>query len=306
MKESGFKCELVKVCQHTNLIEGNFFDRVIDIGKNNESRLNFIVQKILDGKIFLQNTSHVIIQGDTTTSFAVSLSAFHNKIKIIHIEAGLRTWDKENPYPEEVYRKCISSMADLHFCTSILGKKNLQKEKVNGQIYVVGNTILDNLDLKDVFYGNVVPITLHRRENIEIIEALLKEIDNLAENYKHLNFIYIKHPSIFIECSFKNISVIPPQTHLDFVKLLKKSKFVITDSGGVQEESSFFRKKTIVIRKETERKEGVNTFSVLAYKSSCVARYLKSFDNDYKVNESCPYGDGNAVDKIIQVLKNYI
>jgi UDP-N-acetylglucosamine 2-epimerase (non-hydrolysing) len=305
MKNANFECELVKVNQHTTLIEDCYFDRLVDIHISDNNRLNSIIQQTLNSKLFASNATYVIVQGDTATSFGIALNAFHNKIKIIHIEAGLRTWDKENPYPEETYRKCISNMADMHFCVSELNKQVLQNEKVNGTIHVVGNTVLDNLDNENVFYGNTIPITLHRRENKDRIEKVLKAIDEVALNFKHLNFVYIKHPSITVDNDFKNISVMSPQTYPNMINLLKQSKFIITDSGGIQEEASFFKKRTIVVRKETERKEGLGTFSVLAFEPICIRECIKDFDKYYEVSETCPYGDGKAVEKIIKTLKQY-
>ena len=303
MKIANFDCELVKVNQHTTLIEDCYFDRLVDISSTDNNRLNSIVQQTLNSKLFVSNTTYVIVQGDTATSFGIALNAFHNKIKLIHIEAGLRTWDKENPYPEETYRKCISSMADVHFCVSELNKQVLQNEKVNGTIHVVGNTVLDNLDNENVFYGNTVPITLHRRENKDRIEKVLKAIDDVALNFKHLNFVYVTHPSVTIDKEFKNISVLSPQSYPSMINLLKQSKFIITDSGGIQEEASFFKKRTIVVRKETERKEGLGTFSVLAFEPICITECIRDFDKYYEVSEICPYGDGKSVEKIIITLK---
>jgi len=306
MKANNFNCELVKVNQHTTLIEDCFYDRLVDILTTDNNRLNSIVQQALNSKLFDSDTTHVVVQGDTATSFGIALNAFHHKIKIIHIEAGLRTWDKENPYPEETYRKCISNMADVHFCVSELNKECLQNEKVNGKIYVVGNTVLDNLDNKNVYYGNIIPITLHRRENKDIIEKVLKAIDDVALNFKHLNFKYVKHPSVDINTEFKNIFVMPPQTYSSMINMLKESRFVITDSGGIQEEASFFKKRTIVVRKETERKEGLGIFSVLAFEPISIIESIREFDEYYEINEPCPYGDGKAIEKIITVLEQYI
>jgi len=306
MKNKNFNCELVKVNQHTTLIEDCFSDRSVDILTTDNNRLNSIIQQALNSKLFGSDTTHVIVQGDTATSFGIALNAFHNKIKIIHIEAGLRTWDKENPYPEETYRKCISSMADVHFCVSTLNKECLQNERVNGKLYVVGNTVLDNLDNENIYYGNIIPITLHRRENKDRIEKVLRAIDNAALNFNHLNFVYLKHPSVNINNEFKNIFVMPPQTYSSMINMLKQSRFVITDSGGIQEEASFFKKRTIVVRKETERKEGLGVFSVLAFEPISIIESIREFDEHYEINEPCPYGDGKAVEKIVTVLEQYI
>ena len=303
MKNCGFKCELVRVNQHTTLIQDCEFDRQIDIKVEDNNRLNSIIINCLSSKIFSNETKLAIVQGDTATSYGIALNAFHNKIKIAHVEAGLRTWDKENPYPEETYRRCISTMADLHFCVSNFNKQNLEYEKVNGQIYVVGNTVLDNLDLNGVFYGNLVPITLHRRENRDRIEKLLKTIDQFAAVYNHLSFVYVKHPAVNFGYKFKNIAVVPPQSYTSMIDMLKTAKFVITDSGGIQEEASFFKKKTIVVRKETERQEGLGIFSVLAPNEMSILNQIEVFDKNYKISDPCPYGDGNAISNIINILK---
>lgn len=303
MKDCGFKCELVRVNQHTTLIQDCEFDRQVDIKIEDANRLNSIIINCLASKIFSSETNLVIVQGDTATSYGIALNAFHNKIKIAHVEAGLRTWDKENPYPEETYRRCISAMADLHFCVSNFNKQNLEFEKVNGKIHVVGNTVLDNLNVDGAFYGNVVPITLHRRENRDRVEHILKTIDKFAAICNHLAFVYVKHPAINFEYKFKHITVVPPQSYSSMIDMLKSSKFVITDSGGIQEEASFFKKKTIVVRKETERQEGLNIFSVLAPDEISIMEQIKVFDKNYEISDPCPYGDGNAISKIIHILK---
>jgi UDP-N-acetylglucosamine 2-epimerase (non-hydrolysing) len=303
LKSNKFICEFVKVQQHTTLIDSCEFDRCINV-KSGNNRLNTIVQNCLKNNIFEKNTKLVIVQGDTATAFAVALNAFNSKIPVAHIEAGLRTWDNDNPYPEETYRRCISSIADLHFCVSELNKKTLLTEKVNGKVYVVGNTVLDNLNIDGIEYGNVVPITLHRRENRHQIEQLLIELDFFVEKYKHLKFVYLKHPAVDIKYNFKNIIVVPPLNYNDMIDMIKKCKFIITDSGGIQEEASFLKKKTLVVRKETERSEGLGTFSFLSPDIESIKNGICRLDKYYEIDEPCPYGDGNAVTNIVKVLRN--
>jgi UDP-N-acetylglucosamine 2-epimerase (non-hydrolysing) len=303
LKNNKFICEFVKVQQHTTLIDSCEFDRCVNV-KSGNNRLNTIIQDCLNDNIFKKNTKLVIIQGDTATAFAIALNAFNSKIPVAHIEAGLRTWDNNNPYPEETYRRCISSIADLHFCVSELNKKTLLTEKVNGKVYVVGNTVLDNLNLDGIEYGNMVPITLHRRENKHQIEKLLVELDCFVEKYKHLKFIYLKHPAIDINYNFKNITAVPPLNHEDMIGMIKKCKFIITDSGGIQEEASFLKKKTLVVRKETERAEGLGMFSFLSPDIELIKDGISKLDKYYEIDEPCPYGDGDTVTNIVKILKN--
>jgi UDP-N-acetylglucosamine 2-epimerase (non-hydrolysing) len=304
IKNSGISCEIVKVEQHTSLIDDCKFDRIIslDQGKN---RLNAIIKNCLSDSIFSPDTKLVIVQGDTATAFGISLNAFNSSIPVAHIEAGLRTWDNDNPYPEESYRRCISSIAKYHFCVTEFNKNTLLQEKVQGNIYVVGNTVLDNLSKEGNRYGNIIPITLHRRENKNFINDILIYLDNLSLNYPELSFLYIKHPAIELDAIPVNLKILPPQSHDSLISLLKEAKFIITDSGGIQEEASFFGKKTIVFRKETERQEGVGTFSFLAPTKELITKYIEEFDRDYKLFFPCPYGDGNTVKKIVSHIKEF-
>jgi UDP-N-acetylglucosamine 2-epimerase (non-hydrolysing) len=169
----------------------------------------------------------------------------------------------------------------------------------------VGNTVLDNLSKEGNRYGNIIPITLHRRENKKVINDILIYLDNLSLSYPHLSFVYIKHPAIELDYFPINLKILSPQPHDKLILLLKESRFVITDSGGIQEEASFFGKKTIVFRKETERQEGLETFSFLAPTKELIKEYIKKFDHDYELSLPCPYGSGNTVKKIVSHIKEF-
>lgn len=296
------------VGQHTDLIFGEY-DYILKVtdGKN---RLNSIISSVIDSFSNIEKLpNYVLVQGDTASAFAIAIAAKNHKIKVIHLEAGLRTYDYENPYPEEMYRQLISRVADIHLCPTEKNKENLLNEKVQGNIYVVGNTVLDNLDKQNIEYSNIIPITLHRRENHDEIETWFREIDTLAKNNKHLKFILPIHPNPNVN-KFKDIlkyvEVVPPMNHDEFINILKKCKFIISDSGGIQEEASFLNKKVIVCRKVTERTESLGKSSFLCSEPKKLQSIFNEVNNDYILNYTSPYGDGKSSERIIEILKNYI
>jgi UDP-N-acetylglucosamine 2-epimerase (non-hydrolysing) len=299
LKKQNFNVELVKVNQHTSLINSCNFDREIIINETG-NRLNNIVKSCLND-VFNQTTLS-IVQGDTATAFAIALNSFHSNIPVAHIEAGLRTYDKHNPFPEETYRRCISSIADSHFCVTDLNVKNLKQEGIEKNVFAVGNTVLDNLDKNDTEYGNNVLCTLHRRENQIGLLNWLEEINKFGKQNNNLKVIFIVHPNSKNKINKENynyINFIDPLHYNELIKILKKTKFVITDSGGLQEEASFFNKKVVICRKTTERPEGLGLFGFLCSDFSNLLNILNEINLNYEVNGTCPYGDGHATDRII-------
>ena len=241
----------VKTCftgQHVDLINNIDVDYKLNINNENDNRLNNIVINILKNNHIFDNIEYVIVQGDTTTAMAIALSAFHNNIKIIHLEAGLRTNNINDPYPEEMNRQVISKLAYLHLCPTEMNKINLLNENIKSNIFVTGNTGLDNIDKSNISYNNKIIITLHRRNNHENIEEWFKVLEDLANKYNDLEFIYPIHPNPNIQ-KYKNIlkkiNVIDPLSHNKMIELIKSCKFIITDSGGLQEEASYLNKKII-------------------------------------------------------------
>jgi UDP-N-acetylglucosamine 2-epimerase (non-hydrolysing) len=303
------KIEVIFTGQHDQLISKNFYTKKISINKKKNNRLNNIFYEIFK-KINLNNYSSVIIQGDTATACAAAISAFNNKKKIIYIESGLRSFDKENPYPEEAYRVLISKLADINFAPTNLSKKNLNNERVTGKIYVVGNTGLDNLVnfRKKTLYTNQILITIHRRENLPILDRWIKALNLLAKKYHDLEFIYPIHanPEIKKKISkIKNIKIIEALNHDNMIKYLVRSRLIISDSGGIQEEASFFNKKVIVCRKITERPEGIDSNHLyLCKKPEFLPKLFERINKNYKINVPCPYGDGKSSKRIIKILRN--
>ena len=298
--------------QHVDLLPKEVIESVDTKLKINDgsSRLDSIVGSVMVGSgIWDDDISHVMVQGDTTSAFAIALAAFHRKLKVVHLEAGLRTYDIWDPYPEEFNRQAISRLTDLHLCPTKLSKDYLSDEKVPGRIEVVGNTVLDNLRDVKTKYTNKVVVTMHRRENHEIIDRWFKEIDKIAEANKDLEFIIPIHPNPNVQkykYLLKNLKVVEPMEYNKFIELLAQSKFVISDSGGLQEETSFLQKKCIVCRKTTERHEGINTFAFMCPDPKNLKHIFNKINKNHIPNGICPYGDGHSATKIYKVLKNEI
>lgn len=305
LKSNDIKFKTLFTGQHKDIVDKNADYNLSIIDKSN-NRLNNIVSEVLsiDDLIF-ESIKYILIQGDTTSVLSLSINAFHRKIKIIHLEAGLRTYDFENPYPEEMNRQLVSRIADIHLCPTENNKKNLIEEKCGGLKYVVGNTVLDNIRDVKTSYDDVVLITLHRRENHNIICDWFNEISKIANKYKNIKFILPIHPNpnvIKNRYLLNNIEVVEPLDHKELIDILSICKLVITDSGGIQEESSFLNKKVIVCREITERTETLGVGSFL-----CDPDRLENlFDlliNDFELNEKCPYGDGYSSENILKIIK---
>lgn len=295
--------------QHTNFNLGDS-DLKLEI-QDGENRLDSIVSSILNNDFVFDGISHILIQGDTTTVLALSLAAFHRNIKIIHLEAGLRTYDLKNPYPEEANRQMVSRLADIHLCPTHNDAINLSNEKVSGTTHVVGNTVLDNLTDIEISYDNTVLITMHRRENHEILNEWFSEISKIALENLDLDFVIPLHPNPAVQ-QYKDlldgVKIIDPLNHSEFIQRLSTCKFVISDSGGIQEEASFLKKKVIVCRKVTERLSSLGDTSFICKTPLDLKNLFIQTNETFQVDSNyiCPYGDGHSSDKIIKLLKEKI
>jgi len=297
--------------QHKDIVteEASFNLVMKDYGEN---RLDNIIQNCMNiPDEFLDGITYVLVQGDTTSVTGLALAAMHRKITVIHLEAGLRTYDTDNPFPEENNRRIVSTIAKIHLCPTELNKTNLENEMTLGDIYVVGNTVLDNLIpyKNKCEYTNKILVTLHRRENHELIDKWFKEINELALTYKELEFILPIHPNPNVQKHkhlLNNVTIINPLPHNELLDLLVKTKLVITDSGGLQEECSFLNKKCLVCREITERPEanGLTSFII-----KTPEELKQNFDYHIKNNETnfkSTYCDGKSAKKIINILKKYL
>lgn len=304
--------KVIRVLQHENLDEPDLiYHCKLVINQKNTGRLDTIGSQILDGlPNLLIGIKKVIVQGDTATAFYSALSSFQNNIKIIHLEAGLRTYDISSPFPEEGYRQMISRITSLHLVPHSHNQKILQNENVGGKIVCVGNTILDlvksyNLQTNP---GNTVVITFHRRENIANISNFIKNLEECIDLNSDKEFLWMLHPNLDLQNIVKreslglNITFINPRMHRDFLDVVKRCFCILTDSGGIQEEAAFLGKPTIVLRSSTERDQIPEPFLYL------VPPPYKTLTDTFKkispnpIGRCFEYGDGNAVSKIIEEI----
>jgi UDP-N-acetylglucosamine 2-epimerase (non-hydrolysing) len=309
-RNNSYPLRILFTGQHLDLLPSSAFEIIdmrldITAGKN---RLDSIVQSTMNNDHIFNNIKHVMIQGDTTSAFSMALAAFHRKIPVIHLEAGLRTWNHYDPYPEEFNRQSISALASIHLCPTKDDANNLRQERVSGDIHIVGNTVLDNLRGTKIDYTNNVYITMHRRENHEIMNQWFEQFENIANKHRSTSFCFISHPNPNVKKNLSLLSkvkVIEPVQHDKFISMLASCKFMITDSGGIQEESCFLRKKSIVCRKTTERTASLGLFSRLCLFPMHLEAMVADIINDYTVDDSetCPYGDGFATVKIFNIIK---
>ena len=266
----------------------------------------------------------VLVQGDTTTTFAGALAAFYNMVPIGHIEAGLRTYEKYSPFPEEMNRQMVSRLADFNFAPTEVSKQNLIKEgKDEKSIYVTGNTAIDALKLtvKEQVEKNenekIILLTVHRRENIgENMENIFRAIKKIAQEYQNIKIIYPihKNPKVRqiankILKDQENIQIIEPLEVIEFHNLLNKSYLILTDSGGIQEEAPSLGKPVLVLRDTTERPEGIKagTLKLVGTDEKNIYEETKNLIENKEEYEkmskaSNPYGDGFASQKIVDII----
>ena len=277
-----------------------------------------------------------IVQGDTITVLCGALTSFYHKIPLFHVEAGLRSYDKYEPFPEEIMRQMTSRIADIHFAPTEENKTALLNEGINENIiHVVGNTVIDALFcLSDEIFekskyffeeknikinDKLVLITAHRRENHgERIDRIINAISFLANKYKDHNFIIPVHPNPNVHdkiySAFENIGnvhLLPPLDYPFLVFLMKNAKLILTDSGGIQEEAPTFACPTLVMRYETERKEGIEAgvsklvgadYNNIIEESEQILSKNKS---DTRLKVQNPYGNGEASKEIEKIIKKF-
>lgn len=275
----------------------------------------------------------VLVHGDTTTTFAASVAAFYNQIPIGHVEAGLRTWEKYSPYPEEMNRQMTDAMTDLYFAPTTQSKANLLKENhKENNIYITGNTAIDALkqtvdkgyhhDILDKVSpdNKLILLTMHRRENQGgPMRRVFKVIREVVESREDVEVIYPVHLSPAVQEAAKEIlgnteriHLISPLDVVDFHNLAARSYFIMTDSGGVQEEAPSLGKPVLVLRDTTERPEGVEagTLKLVGTESEKVKQEMEELlDNaaEYQRMSQAknPYGDGKASERILDAIAYY-
>jgi UDP-N-acetylglucosamine 2-epimerase (non-hydrolysing) len=343
-QKKDFKIDIVNSAQHTDLLDPFWATfnlnptHVLDVMLPSQSLSSLSARVISQFQDYIDSCLElpeiIIAQGDTTTVMAVSIVAFYNKIKFAHVEAGLRSFDFENPFPEEYNRKIAAICAQFHFCPTSNSAQNLLNEGVSkDQIFIVGNTVVDSLlklTTSELFlnsnwnnselykindFKKVVLITCHRRENHgENLSLIINAIQELAIQNKETLFIWSKHPNPNVRMklhdsslnSCKNVILTEPLEYIDILKLMNICFCVITDSGGIQEEAPSFKTAVLILREVTERPEAVDqgiSFIVGANRKKIIEKFneLKESYPSFKQN---PYGDGDASLRIIDILNS--
>lgn len=278
----------------------------------------------------------VLVHGDTTTSFAVALAAYYQQIAVGHVEAGLRTYDKYAPFPEEMNRNLTSRIADLHFAPTIKNKESLEKENILNNVFVTGNTVIDALQTtisKEYRYKSeeltaifdkapqkILLVTAHRRENLgQPLRNICEAVREITEKYPETEVIYPVHLNPRVrEIVFdvlgnrERVHLIHPIDVEDMHNLMSHSYLVMTDSGGIQEEAPSCGVPVVVLRNETERQEAIDAGTVVLAgtdKENIVSIVQKLFDNQdqYQMMSKAvnPYGDGHASERIVQAILEY-
>jgi UDP-N-acetylglucosamine 2-epimerase (non-hydrolysing) len=296
------------------------------------------VLKKIDEVIDDFNPDMIITQGDTTTTFVASLAAFYKKIEVAHIEAGLRSFDKYSPFPEEINRTLTSRIATLHFAPTERNQRNLNEEGIRDNVHIVGNTVIDALflGLESIrntgesdyakkysfinFNSKIILVTGHRRENFgEPFLNICNALKTLSSN-KAVEIIYpvhlnpnVRKPVYDILDGISNIHLIEPVEYPELIWLLDKSYIVLTDSGGIQEEAPSLGKPVLVMRDVTERQEGIEsgTAKLVGTDKNTIINETETLlfdENVYSLMSKSinPYGDGTTSKRIVKIIDQYL
>jgi UDP-N-acetylglucosamine 2-epimerase (non-hydrolysing) len=339
-RKAGVQVEVLITGQHRTMLQqanelfGIHADKDLRIMKMDQ-HLNDVMIKSFSGIhkfLFARKPSLVFIQGDTTTALSAALVSFNLKIPIVHIEAGLRSWSLEEPFPEEGNRLLISQIASFHFAPTSEAKKNLKVNGITKHVYISGNTVVDALKIitkkiplfkndlvkKFPFIGSkeFILLTCHRRESFgESLKSIFRAVKKISIEY-NFDVIFPIHLNPLVRSAAKeelsnhpNIHIIEPVDYLSLVYLMKNCKFVMTDSGGIQEEAPVFGKPVFILRNKTERNEAVragcsmvvgNNENVIYRKVTSVLINKSKFTS-MSIKKS-PYGDGNSSKFIVSKL----
>ena len=338
-EQSWAEVRVLATAQHRHMLDQvmNFFGIVPDIDLNimkpNQTLTELTARLLLElDKVLLEEKPDVVLaQGDTTTVFAMSLACFYRRIPFGHVEAGLRTWDMQNPFPEEANRVLAGRLTKWHFAPTQSSKDNLLREGIaNQDITVTGNTVIDALLMtaaKDLTLGielddskRLILVTSHRRENFGApFKNICRALKTLAERNQDVQILYPVHPNPNVkDIAYEMLSEVPniilcdPLDYSPFIAAMKKSYLIISDSGGVQEEAPALGIPVLVLRDETERPEAVDMGVVKLVGPNYdlilnEAHRLLDDPQAYKAMARgvSPYGDGKGAQRIVEVLKEF-
>lgn len=341
-----FRCRVIVTAQHRQMLDQVLAlfdirsDHDLNIMQDGQTLTDITVRSMERlGPVFQKEKPDlVLVHGDTTTTLAATLAAFYRKIPVGHVEAGLRSYDFMNPFPEEANRRIADSLCSVHFAPTPRSRSQLRKENIGPEsIFVTGNTGIDALKigLKRIDQGlfkepdptlmelskeRFILVTAHRRENFgKPLEDFFGAMRRVAEDRPEVHFIYPVHmnpnvtePAHRILSNLKNVHLLKPLDYADFLFLMRKSAIVVTDSGGLQEEAPSLGKPTLVLRKVTERPEAVRagTVRVVGTDTDVVYRWIVRLLDDKQIygrmaNSVNPYGDGKAAERTIEAIRYY-
>ncbi len=342
-KEPGLESVVCVTAQHREMLDQVLAlfeltpDFDLNVMKPNQSVSQISTNVLLGMEKVLQEVQPdlVLVHGDTTTTFASALAAFYQKTPVGHVEAGLRTYDKYSPYPEEMNRILTGHMAELHFAPTERNRQNLLKESIaDDKIFITGNTVIDALltvaekpyefedeVLKEIDFDRrrVITVTCHRRENLgENMVNIFSAVRDIAREFDDVEIVYPVHlnPKVRVAADevlggTERVHLIQPLQYQPFVNLMAKSHFIITDSGGMQEEAPALGKPVLVVRRETERPEAVEagTVKLAGVERDTIYTLAMELLTDQKVYETMakavnPYGDGKACRRIVDIIKS--
>lgn len=341
-KSSEFQPITVVTAQHREMLDQVMTvfhikpDYDLNIMKKNQTLSDITTRVItaLDSIIEKERPDIILVHGDTTTTFAASVSAFYHQVEIGHVEAGLRTWNKLSPYPEEMNRQLTDVLADLYFAPTNLSKHNLLKENhPEAHIFVTGNTAIDALkqtvtaDYQHTVFdelradSKMILLTMHRRENHgEPMRRTFQAINEVLKTHPDVEVVYPVHLSPAVQKvahevfdRVSQVHLIEPLDVLDFHNMAARSYFIMTDSGGVQEEAPSLKKPVLVLRDTTERPEGIKagTLRLVGTDPKIVKQAMISLLDDPKAYQRMaeaknPYGDGHASERILKAIQDRI
>ena len=344
----------LEACENTESIvcvtaqHRQMLDQVLDIFKikpdydldimQSRQTLAMITEKSLHGLDYVLEEAKpdiVLVHGDTSTTFAGALAAFYHKIPVGHVEAGLRTYDKYSPFPEEMNRKLVGQIAELHFAPTVRNRDNLAREQITSGVMVCGITVVDaiGLTVREDFefrdpelqklnfeQDKVVLVTAHRRENYgEPMENICRAIARLADRYPDAHFVYPVHLSPYVRetaqkflGSYEHVHLIAPLAVDEMHNLMARSYLIMTDSGGLQEEAPSLGKPVLVLRRETERPEAVEAGTVKLAgvdEETIFGMACELFDDPAAYEKMAhavnPYGDGRTSARIVHEIERF-
>ncbi|HIY59033.1 MAG TPA: UDP-N-acetylglucosamine 2-epimerase (non-hydrolyzing) [Candidatus Tetragenococcus pullicola] len=337
--DNRFESKVIVTAQHREMLDQvlKIFAIVPDYDLNimslGQTLTEITTKVLLDLQPILieEKPDMILVHGDTTTTFAAATAAFYQQIPIGHVEAGLRTWNKNSPYPEEANRQLTDVLADLYFAPTQQSRRNLLEENHRAQdIFITGNTAIDamkytiqadykNFALSDGDHKHVI-VTMHRRENLgEPMKQVFRALKRIALEFPQVVFIFPMHknPQVrqlaqsFLD-NLENVQLIEPLDVVDFHNFMAKSYLILSDSGGVQEEAPSLGVPVLVLRDTTERPEGIQagTLKLIGTQEETVYRETKHLLVDEQEHQKMaqaknPYGDGKASQHIIEAIVDY-